>query len=304
MEKELEEDYISRINKVIHYIEEHLEANLSLEKVAKIAHYSPFHFHRIFKAVTNETLNAYLTRKRIEKVASILMRKKQVSITSLALQYGFSSNSSFSRTFKRFYGVSPRQFRHLNPSRYSKICQLDRKNGQVTSPFEAYICNINNHKKWIKMNAKIDIKELPARHLAFITHIGSQGVEKTFGKLLKWARSQHLLQQANSKLLRIFHDSYKITAPNKVRMSVCITLDSPIEVGGEIGLTSLPKGKFIVGRFEIGITEFEKSWSSLFIWMGEQGYQKADQDPFELYHNNFEEHPEKKFIVDLCIPIE
>ena len=101
----------------------------------------------------------------------------------------------------------------------------------------------------------------------------------------------------------IYHDSYKITNPEYVRMSVCILIDNKLKLDEGLGLIQFPKGKHLVGRFEIGITEFEKSWSSMFIYMNEHGYQMRDLPPFELYQNNFNEHPEKKFILDLCIPI-
>jgi len=39
-------------------------------------------------------------------------------------------------------------------------------------------------------------------------------------------------------------------------------------------------------------------------WVAQSGYQPADASPYELYHNNHEEHPEKKFIVDICIPVK
>ena len=107
-----------------------------------------------------------------------------------------------------------------------------------------------------------------------------------------------------TKMVTIYHDSFKVTEANKVRMSACIQLNEPVETEGEIGLTSIEEGKFIVGSFEIGLNEFEKSWTGLFIWMNENGYKKGEGNPFEIYHNNFNEHPQKKAIVDFCIPIE
>src|SRR5688500_18957417 len=95
--KKGEEDHIKRLNKVLQHIEANLEEELSLEKIAAIACYSPFHFHRIFRSVIHEPLNVYIVRKRIEKAASILMRKPEVSITELSLMYGFNGNASFSR---------------------------------------------------------------------------------------------------------------------------------------------------------------------------------------------------------------
>ena len=106
------------------------------------------------------------------------------------------------------------------------------------------------------------------------------------------------------KMITIYHDSFKITQSDKVRMSACILLNKPVETEGEIGLTSIKGGKFIVGSFEVGLNDFEKSWTGLFLWMNENGYKKADGNPFEIYHNNFNEHPEKKAIVDFYIPIE
>ena len=155
----------------------------------------------------------------------------------------------------------------------------------------------------IKMNAKIEIKEMPKMDLAYVTCIGSQNVANAFQKLIKWANPKGRLNE-KAKMVRIFHDSFKITDADKVRMSVCVTLNEPIEIDGEIGLTTIEEGKFIVGSFEIGLNEFEKSWTGLFIWMNENGYKKSKRNPFEIYHNNYEEHPEKKAIVDFCIPIE
>lgn len=298
----MNEDYIKRINIILLFIDNNLDSELSLEIVAKVGFYSPFHFHRIFKAITNETLNSYITRKRIEKTASILLHQKNVSITELSLQYGFNSNSSFTRTFKKFFGISPSEFRKSKP-KYSKISQVESKNGQENGLSEEYICNINNLINWIKMNAKIEIKEMPKLELAFITQIGPEGLGNAYAKLMQWAAPKGLLTE-DSKMATIYHDSYKITEPEKVRMSACLILKEKTEVSGEVGLTTIEKGKFIVGHFEIGIQEFEKSWTGLFIWMNENGYKKADRNPFEIYHNNFNEHPEKIAIVDFYIPIE
>ncbi len=303
-ETEIANDYSKRMNNVLHYIDENLDGALTLGNVAKIANFSPFHFHRIFKIATTETLNSYINRKRIEKTASVLLRDKKTSITQLSLQYGFNSNSSFTRAFKKFYGMSPSEFRKSSPSRYSKIRIVESKNRQKEKIFEEYICNINNHKKWIKMNAKIEIKELNTLNLAYISQIGAQDLSGVFNKLLKWARPKGLLEDPNFKMATIYHDSYKITDPSKIRISACVLLNQAIEVNDEIGLTTIKKGKFIVGSFEINVHEFEKSWSGLFIWMNENGYKKSEENPFEIYHNNYNEHPDKKCIVDLYIPIK
>ncbi|NAS29949.1 AraC family transcriptional regulator [Flavobacteriaceae bacterium R38] len=301
---EINKDYIKRIDTALKFIENNLDAELSLASVSNIAHYSPFHFHRIFKAIIGETLNAYIVRKRIEKAAAVLIRKKEVTITELSQQYGFNSNSSFTRSFKSFYGVSPSEFREASPGKYSKISKVESKNGQENTIFEKYICNINNHLNWITMNATIEIKEIPELNFASITHIGINGIENVFNRLIKWGNSKGLMEKPETKMARIFHDSFKITSPDKVRMSVCILTDTIFETEGEVSNINIKAGRYIVGRFEITPEGFEKSWSSLFIWMNENGYKKAEENPFEIYHNDFRQHPEGKCTVDFYIPIE
>lgn len=300
--KEIQADYKNRINRVFEFIDQNLGSDLSLNTIAEIAFFSPFHFHRIFKFITGETLNEYVNRQKIEKSTLDLLHKN-ITTTEIAHKYGFSDNSSFSRAFKKYFGISPTEFKQQNPNRHSKIRQLESKNGQDYPDYEKYICIINNLKKWIKMNANIEIKEMPKMDLAYVSSIGPQNLESAYQKLMKWATPQGLMNE-QTKMVTIYHDSFKVTEANKVRMSASILLNKPVEADGEIGLTSIQKGKFIVGSFEIRLNEFEKSWTGLFLWMSENGYKKADKNPFEIYHNNFNEHPERKAIVDFYIPIE
>lgn len=301
--KAIKTDYKHRINRVFEFIDENLESDLSLNVISKIASFSPFHFHRVFKFITGETLNEYVTRKRIEKSALDLLHK-DIKTTEIAHKYGFSDNSSYSRTFKKYFGVSPTEFKKQNPNRHSKIRQLNSKNGQEYPDNEKYICIINNLKKWTEMNAEIQIKEIPELSLAGVTHVGVHGIENAFEKLTKWAIPKGLLRNPEAKMGRIFFDSFKVTSPNKVRMSIFLVTNEPFKAEGEISELTINKGKCIVGRFEIKPHEFEKSWTSLFVWMNENGYKKSTENPFEIYQNDYRKHPENKFIVDLHIPIE
>lgn len=295
---------IKKINDALEYIESHLDTDLTLELVSKIALSSPYHFHRLFKKRTNETLNSYINRKRIEKCAGIIFRRKEIPISEIAFKYGFKNTSSFSRSFKKYYGLSPSEFRKISPNKFSNICKLESKNGKVNTTFETYICDIENTKNWIEMHTTIEIKNLPKIDVAYVNNIGIQGLTPAFTKLMQWAGPNGLLAKPDFKLATIYHDSFKVTAPDKVRMSACIFLDNPVKTSGEIGLKSIESGKHIVARCEIGIDEFANAWTQLFVWMNENGYKKSDQDPFEIYHNDFNTHPEKKCIVDLCIPVE
>ncbi|MHA7943718.1 AraC family transcriptional regulator [Formosa sp. 3Alg 14/1] len=302
VDKEIESDYKNRINRVFEYIDSNLESDLSLNAIAEIAFFSPYHFHRIFKFITQETLNEYVTRRRIEKSASDLLHKN-ITTTEIAHQYGFSDNSSFSKAFKKYYGISPTGFIKENPNKHSKIRQLKSKNGQYYPDSEDYICILNNLKTWIEMNAKIEIKDTPKQTLASVTHIGINGLENAFETLTKWAIPKGLLNHPEAKMGRLFYDSFKVTAPDQVRMSIFLTTHQAFDVAGEISKLTIEKGKCIVGRFEISPHDFEKAWTSLFLWMNENGYKKSPENPFEIYQNDYRTHPENKFIVDLYIPI-
>lgn len=294
-----------RINDAILFIEENLTDSLLLETIAEKAHFSPFYFHRLFKIIMGETPNQYIHRKRIEKAASFLIHRKEKSIQEISDELGFSSLSSFSRSFKNFYNVSPSEFKDMSVEKFSKICKTKSKNGQVKITFEQYIRSIQQSLKWIEMNATTEVRQVEKLELAYVSHVGKMDfIGNAYDQLIKWAGPKGLMGQENLRMVTIYHDSPKITDPNHLRMSACMVLNNLVPVEGEVGLRTLDAGKCIVSRYEITPNQFQQAWESNFVWMAENGYKKGDKDPFEIYHNHYLDHPEKKFIVDLCIPIQ
>src|SRR5262249_2824135 len=106
--KESRQVYQVRINRGIDYVSEHLDEPLPLEKLARLAHFSPFHFHRIFRALVGEPLHAFVRRLRLEKAVFRMRHGPKATLTEIALGCGFASSSDFSRAFKQVYGFSPR----------------------------------------------------------------------------------------------------------------------------------------------------------------------------------------------------
>ena len=303
--KKIPNKTVIRISNAIDFIERNLDKKLVLEEIAEKAYFSPYHFHRLFKAVTKETVNDFITRKRVEKSASFLLNKKNKTVTEVSEIVGFVTLSSFSRAFKKFYGMSPAEFKKESPSKYSKICKTESKNGKIETQFEQYICNINTNLKWMQMKAKTGVKKMPTLKVAYLTHQGKMdAVENAYHKLMKWAYPKGLMQQENLRMLTVYHDSPKITDEDKIRMSVCLTLNSEVKTEGEVSVKEIPELKCIVSRLEITPSEFQQAWESSFVWMSEHGFKKADQDPYEIFYNNPNEHPEGKCIVDICIPVD
>ncbi|AUP81131.1 AraC family transcriptional regulator [Flavivirga eckloniae] len=296
MNNDTNKTYINRTNIVIDYIEKNLDKELSLDLLSQKANYSPFHFHRLFKLITRETINIYINRKRVEKIASILLVGTQEPINQLAYRYGFSSGSSFTRAFKNFYGVSPSKFTSKD---------VIRKIGKSKTTIEKYICQIDNSLNWIKMNGHIEIKELAGMRLIGMTHIGEfNKVADTFKKLMTWMESKDLLNTPNLKAVTLYHDNPKVTEDSKVRLSTCFTIPNGVKAEGALKLVNIQKGYYAVGHFEITTDDFSKAWNGMLTWVLENEYEFEDGHYFELYHNDSKTHPEHKFIVDIYIPIK
>jgi len=106
-DKLLKNEYRSRLNRTIDYIQNHYDEDLNLTKLAEIACFSKFHFHRIFRAMVGETLNDFVQRIRLEKSVQMLITELNKSITDIALDCGFSCSQNFAKIFKAHYGMTP-----------------------------------------------------------------------------------------------------------------------------------------------------------------------------------------------------
>jgi len=91
--------YIARINRVIDHIDAHLAEPLDLPTLAAVAHFSPWHFHRVFQAVTGETLADRVRRRRLEVAAAKLLASPPATALAIALDVGFGSAEVFTRGF-------------------------------------------------------------------------------------------------------------------------------------------------------------------------------------------------------------
>lgn len=102
--------YTWLINKAEDYIENHLSEPIRLSDIAKALHISEYHFHRIFSSNSKETINNFVTRIKMERSAIYLVVNKSISITEIALRYGYGESSSYNRAFKKHFGMSPLQY--------------------------------------------------------------------------------------------------------------------------------------------------------------------------------------------------
>ncbi len=309
-------EYIARINKVMDYLEKHLDEPVNLAKVAEVAHFSPFHFHRIFTSLTGETLNSFIQRIRIEKAAKLLKNDETLSISEIADKCGFGSSSVFSRVFRKYFGLTAKEFRNTEKAvlvkgglYYSKNGQLVSKGYQLDSDFIMELCSDNSnqfiHSNFIIMDTKIEIREMPEMQVVYIRHTGQfNQIGKAYEKLMKWAGPRGLLNFPQTKTITVYHDDPSVTAMEKVRQSAGITVEKDVKVEGEVGKMKVEGGKYAVGHFKIDEKGFEKAWNTMCLWLTESGYQPSEGNPYELYYNSPEDDAKHRFVLDICIPVK
>jgi AraC family transcriptional regulator len=99
-----------KLRAVVEYIHEHLDAELSLDHLAAVAHISPYHFARLFKNSTGLSPHQYVIARRVERAKGLLREGTRLPLAEIAAEVGFADQSHFTRHFKRLVGVTPRQF--------------------------------------------------------------------------------------------------------------------------------------------------------------------------------------------------
>jgi AraC family transcriptional regulator len=279
------------------YIEHNIDADFSLDQLAKQAGFSKYHFHRLFHSLTGESLFAFIQRIRVEKAAGLLLTNKARTITDIALDCGFSSSAAFSRSFRNRFLMSATQWRK------SKGDSHDIESGLTQAPQE-------NDRILVKPES-VAIQTLEDITVAYIRYTGPyKGDAKLFqdlyATLLKWAVPRDLVDPKYPQSLILYHDSIEITQSEKLRLSVCIEVPEKTKVSGEIGKMKRVGGKYACVRFRLGPADYAHAWHHVFCrWLPTSGYQPDDRTSFEFYPaQSIEDSPDGKTDVDICVPIK
>ncbi len=104
--------YQQRLEKVVDFIGQGLDEEISLNRLSDTFCISTFHFHRLFTAFTGLSLHQYIRWLRLKRAAHQLIVDQDKSIIHIAIDAGFESHEAFSRAFKQTCGVTPSHYRH------------------------------------------------------------------------------------------------------------------------------------------------------------------------------------------------
>jgi AraC family transcriptional regulator len=300
------QEYKNRINRVIDYINANIGRPLSLDVLAGVASFSSFHYHRIFRAMTGETLNDFVRRLRLEKAANMLAVNPRTSVTAVAFTCGFSSSASFARSFKKRFGCSATQWRMRKSLGFSNNCKVISKNGKDRLSGSGYAGNAGADKRPAEEMLSVAVEDMPALRVAYIRHLEGYGndIGRVFVRLFRWAGPRGLIGP-ETKVLGIPYDNPEITPAGKCRYDACISVPEGVEAEGEIGVLELKGGKYAVCRFEGNEREIAWTYNALYgNWLPESGYQPDDKPSYEIYYGNPHGYIDVSFVSDICIPVK
>lgn len=273
-----------RILKVLIYIQNHLDEDLSLEKLASIAHFSAFHFHRIFSAHTGEAIKSYVRRLRLERATSDLVFT-DLPIIQIAERAGYDTQQSFHRAFKEVFHETPKDFRE------KKLQAISSKASE---------------KKLRLKPIHVEIKTIQSIPVVFVRHVGSYNdLSPVWFELIKEMGMSHFLSEKTLKI-SIPYDSIETTPEEKLRYDACVTIENcDFKPKGAIGLQTLHGGKYAVITHLGSLETIDKTYEYLFgVWLPDSGYEPADYPNFMLHKKIPFQTPAEELVTEIYLPVK
>ena len=253
-----------RIMKVIDFIENHLDSDVLIKDLAQLAYYSEFHFCRIFQSCTGESIYAFKKRLLLERSVKHLLYSEK-SMTEIAFDCGYESQSSFNKSFKKYYSLTPSEVRS------QKILV---KNNQLT--------------KLIVRNKMIPIiKNLKQMNVISARAKGDYATSssKAWGKIMKFAYSNKLMNK-QTKMIGISHDDPNVTPDAHIRYDACLDLNTKLELADGLKSQTIAGGQYAVFLHKGSYQKLANSYSYIFSdWLSECKYKLRDLPCFEMYLN-------------------
>jgi AraC family transcriptional regulator len=289
-------DYLRRVNRAIDHVLVHLNEPLPLEVVAKVANFSPFHFHRIFKVVVGETLHDFVTRLRLERALTLLSRPEPPNLTEVALECGFASSSDFSRSFKAHYGVPPSRF-ELPAYREERRAQLSAviPGGHLRSRLPAGA----NPDGFVAQ-----VRALPPRRVAYVRVFRpyeGNGAMEAIDRLLRWAEPLGL---ADGQWLGYQWDDPEVVPLEQCRYDVGLEVPATATLGE--GLQDLLFPAMQVAELELrgdaGLELRALDWLYT-TWLPSSGFSPDHQPCFEAWIGRPFAHGTAHFELRLHLPV-
>ena len=258
-------DYRTRIDNACRYLEEHLDADPPIEDVAQQAHFSIFHFHRMFRGLTGETVRGYTRRLRLERAAHRLTHTDD-DILAIALDCGYGSHEAFTRAFSKHFGLPPSDHRSA---------RQDARPPAFEPGADA-------------IDVRLERRE-PCT-IACVRHVGPySNVGEAWKTLMKWGWAKMIFGAPST--FGLCHDDPDVTDPERIRYDACMAVNPGTRVRGEVQLHDHPGGTYAVAVHEGPFALIGETYARLFAGVATRplgGHLRRLGDPpsLEVYLND------------------
>ncbi len=298
--------YESRMHRVLEYIDAHLAEDLALDRLAEVASFSSYHFHRLFAAWHGERLGDFVRRRRLEVAAARLLSQPSLPVLHVALGVGFGSGEAFTRAFKERFGCSPTAWRldaRQDKRKPGKARPANSNLDQAPAP------RARNHggsqSQTLELPMQVGLQTLPPVLVAYLRYTGPYGApinhfwrETAF----PWMVTNGLLGRAR---YGISLDDPSITDPAKCRYDACVPVEEGAVLTGTAQTMKLPGGRYAVLDY-FGTSEaIGEAWNAILRdWLPSSNLQLDGRPCFEHYPANAR-HDEAtgSFECQICVPV-
>ncbi|HEY8206087.1 MAG TPA: AraC family transcriptional regulator [Myxococcaceae bacterium] len=290
------DSYLDRVNRAIDHVTRNLAEPLKLEDVAKVACFSPYHFHRVFRSVMGETLHDFIQRVRLERALHLLSHGGEPTLTDVALACGFGSSSNFSRSFKAHFGVAPRDF-DLDALRQQRRGAL-----MGTLPDGHRLARLPEGAN--PDGFAVRLRDLPARRVAyqrvFRPYEGERVLEATT-RLLEWARARGL---EGGQWLGYQWDDPEIVPLEQCRYDMGLEIPESAAVDDSVSETRFPPMKVaeveIAGTVELELRAIDWLYTT---WLPRSSFAPDHQPGFEAFNGQPFAHGTTHFELRVQLPV-
>lgn len=219
--KPVQLDWPARIQRAKRLIESDLGKTHALDDLAKAAYASPFHFHRVFRGLTGETVQEYSRRLRLERAAMVL-KERDDGILAIALDSGYESHEAFTRAFKKHFSVTPSDYRAAAKPVQQASEQKERS---------------------VSMDITIQTRE--RSRIACVRHVGPYTeAAEAWKALMKWGWTKMLF--GKPKTFGLCFDDPDVTPPDKLRYEACMEVGPKTSTKGPVEIRDLEAGTYAV----------------------------------------------------------
>lgn len=289
MKSSTKESYFKRIDKVVGFLSDQVENNPSLETLADIAAISPFHFHRVYRAVTGETPSGTLRRLRLAK-ACLLLKDTSKPVTEISFEVGYDSSQSFARAFRAGTGFSPTEIKRTPGA-------LDRAIKALSGPAGELLGFPGNIE--VKVVSVDPIKVIAARHLG-----PHKGLFQAYGEFFNYAEQAGWVESFKG-IYGIPIDDPRGMVEEECRFDCCFEFGAEVKAGGGYSEKALGGGLYAVLRHLGHYDGLEEKYDYLYgPWLEASGYGLREAPFYNHYLQDPDTVPPEEWQTDIYLPIE